>query len=178
VLVVNTDDAANTPASLNGCGAPWRDVPRSAQNRKENILSTYYICTLSVVSHEFNVSGHMLIWKICSCFGMWNQCPKLVRIFQLHFVYIYIYIYIYSMYVWLCVYVVCLPVHFLILTGATGDRKANRAIIIPTLHCSDSYTYITEIRVVTVERQAVLEELIAYFPSTTIWVSDRSIQLL
>jgi hypothetical protein len=31
---------------LNGCGGPWRDVPRRALNFVENILSTYYKCIL------------------------------------------------------------------------------------------------------------------------------------
>jgi hypothetical protein len=30
---------------------------------------------------QLNISGHML--RFCSCFGMWNSCPKFVRSFQL-----------------------------------------------------------------------------------------------
>jgi hypothetical protein len=29
-------------------------------------------------------------YVLCSCFGMWNSCPKFVRIFQLHSVCVYI----------------------------------------------------------------------------------------
>jgi hypothetical protein len=50
------------PASLNGGGGPWWDVSRRGLNLKEEVLSTYYKCTLSAITHELNVSGHMLIW--------------------------------------------------------------------------------------------------------------------
>jgi hypothetical protein len=54
--------SATTPASLNGCGVPWGDASRRALNLVEDILRTYYKCTLSAITHKLNVSGHMLIW--------------------------------------------------------------------------------------------------------------------
>jgi hypothetical protein len=47
-------------------------------------LSTYYKCTLSVITHKLNVSGLMLIWTFFSCFGMWDSYPEYVDTFQLH----------------------------------------------------------------------------------------------
>jgi hypothetical protein len=57
-------------------------------NLIEDILSTYYKCTISAITHKLNVSGHMLIWTFFSCFGAWNSCPNFVGTFQLHPVYI------------------------------------------------------------------------------------------
>jgi hypothetical protein len=54
--------SVTTPASLNGCRGPWWDESRCALNLMEGILSTYYKCTLSAVTHKLNVSGHILIW--------------------------------------------------------------------------------------------------------------------
>jgi hypothetical protein len=54
--------SATTPASLNGSGCPRWDVSKRALNLMENILSTYYKCTLPTITHRLNVSGHMLIW--------------------------------------------------------------------------------------------------------------------
>jgi hypothetical protein len=48
--------------SLYGCGGPWWDVSRRALNLTEDILSTYYKCTLSALIHKLNVSRHILIW--------------------------------------------------------------------------------------------------------------------
>jgi hypothetical protein len=69
--------SATAPASLHGCGDPWWDV-----NLMKDILSTYkYKCTLSTVS------GHILIWTLSICFGIWNCCLKFVSTFPLHPVY-------------------------------------------------------------------------------------------
>jgi hypothetical protein len=57
--------AATTPASLDGCSGPWWDVLRHALNLMEGILSIYYKCTLSAITHKLNVSGRLLIW---TCF--------------------------------------------------------------------------------------------------------------
>jgi hypothetical protein len=54
--------SAIAPAFLYGCGGPWWDVSRLALNLMEDILNTYYTCTLSGTTHKLNVSGHMLIW--------------------------------------------------------------------------------------------------------------------
>jgi hypothetical protein len=54
--------SATTPESLNGCGGPWCDVSRRSLNLLEDILSIYYKCTLSDITHKLNVSGHTLIW--------------------------------------------------------------------------------------------------------------------
>jgi hypothetical protein len=42
----------------------------------EDILSTYYKCTVAATSHRMNVSGHMLIWTLL-------LMPKFVLIFPL-----------------------------------------------------------------------------------------------
>jgi hypothetical protein len=75
--------SATTPASLSGCSGPWLGVLRRTMNVMEDILSIYYKCTLSAVTHKLNVSGHMLI----STFDIWNMSRKFVRTFQLHSVY-------------------------------------------------------------------------------------------
>jgi hypothetical protein len=31
---------------------------------------------LTAIIYKLNVSGHMLIWTLFSCFGAWNSCPK------------------------------------------------------------------------------------------------------
>jgi hypothetical protein len=49
--------SATTPASLHGCGGPWWDVSRRALNLMEGILSAYYKCALSAITHELNVLG-------------------------------------------------------------------------------------------------------------------------
>jgi hypothetical protein len=72
---------ATTPASLHGCGCPWWEVPRRALNLMEDILSTYYKCTHSAITHKLNVSGHVLICTFCCCFGVWNSCSKFVCAF-------------------------------------------------------------------------------------------------
>jgi hypothetical protein len=43
--------SATAPASLHGCGGPWRNVSRRAPNLVEDILSTYYKCTVSAITH-------------------------------------------------------------------------------------------------------------------------------
>jgi hypothetical protein len=52
--------SAITLASLKGCCGPWWDVSRRVLNLMEDILSTYYKCSLSAITHKLNVSGHML----------------------------------------------------------------------------------------------------------------------
>jgi hypothetical protein len=54
--------STTTPASLNGCSGPWWDMLRHKLNPVENILSIYYKCTPSAITHKLNVSGHMMIW--------------------------------------------------------------------------------------------------------------------
>jgi hypothetical protein len=57
--------SATIPASLNGCRSLWWNVLRCALNLMEDILSTYYKCTLSAITHKLNISGHMLIlWHV------------------------------------------------------------------------------------------------------------------
>jgi hypothetical protein len=51
-----------TPVSMIGCSGPWWDVLRRALNLMEDILSTSYKCTLSAITHKWNVFEHMLIW--------------------------------------------------------------------------------------------------------------------
>jgi hypothetical protein len=41
-----------------------------ASNFMEDILSTYYKCTLSAINLKLNVSGYTLIWTFFSRFGM------------------------------------------------------------------------------------------------------------
>jgi hypothetical protein len=78
--------STTAPASLHRCGGPWRDVSRCAPNLVEDILSTYYKCTFSVISHILCVSRH----TVCQyglfflSFGTWRLCWKFVRTFQLH----------------------------------------------------------------------------------------------
>jgi hypothetical protein len=43
----------------------------------EDILSTYYNCTLSAITHKLNVSGHMLIWTFFSLFLHVELVPKI-----------------------------------------------------------------------------------------------------
>jgi hypothetical protein len=76
--------SATTSASLNGRGCRRWDVSRHVLNLMENILSTYYKCTLSDVAHKLNISWHILIWTFFS-FGMWNSGPKFFGTFQLHY---------------------------------------------------------------------------------------------
>jgi hypothetical protein len=54
--------SATTPASMNGCSSPWWDASRRGLNLVEDILSTYYKCTLSAIIHKLKVPRHMLIW--------------------------------------------------------------------------------------------------------------------
>jgi hypothetical protein len=61
-------------------------TPRTAQLKCAGAPSCMY-STLSAVTHKLNASGHVLVWAIFSCFGMWNSCLNFVRTFQLHHVY-------------------------------------------------------------------------------------------
>jgi hypothetical protein len=65
---------------------PWWEVSKRALHLMEDILSTYYKCTLSTVTHKYNFFGHMLMWNSFSSFVFLNLCPKFVRIFQSHFI--------------------------------------------------------------------------------------------
>jgi hypothetical protein len=49
----------------------------------EDILITYYKCTLSAVTYKLTVSGQMLIWTFF-LFRYVKLVPKFVRSFQLH----------------------------------------------------------------------------------------------
>jgi hypothetical protein len=72
--------SAIASASLGGCGGPWWDVSRRALNLMEDILNTYYKCTLSTVTHKLNVSGHMLIrtfFLVFVCETRARICPQL-----------------------------------------------------------------------------------------------------
>jgi hypothetical protein len=73
--------SATTRASSDGCGGPRWDVSRRALNLMEDILITYYKCTLSAITYKLNVFGHMLIWTFV--FSL-VSCPMFVRTFQLH----------------------------------------------------------------------------------------------
>jgi hypothetical protein len=46
-------DYPQLPQHLHGCGGPWGDVSKCALNLMEDILSTYYKCTLSAVAHKW-----------------------------------------------------------------------------------------------------------------------------
>jgi hypothetical protein len=46
-------------------------------NFMEDILNTYYKCTLSAIKYKLNVSRHMLIWIFFYCFDMWNYSQTL-----------------------------------------------------------------------------------------------------
>jgi hypothetical protein len=56
--------SATALASLNGCCGPWFDVSRCKLNLMEDILITYYKCTLSAITQKLNISGQMLIWTV------------------------------------------------------------------------------------------------------------------
>jgi hypothetical protein len=59
-------------------------MSRRALKLMKEIVSTYYKCTLSVVTQRLNVSGHMLIWTF---FLIWyvELVPKNFLTFQLHY---------------------------------------------------------------------------------------------
>jgi hypothetical protein len=67
---------APTPGSFNGCGGLWWNVLRRALNLMEDILSIYYKCTVSAVTHKLNVSGSMLIWIFFVLFWYVELVPK------------------------------------------------------------------------------------------------------
>jgi hypothetical protein len=69
--------SSTTPAALNGCDGPWWDVSRLAVNLMEDILGSYYNCTLSAITHKLNVSWHGDDMDIFSCFGMWTRAHSL-----------------------------------------------------------------------------------------------------
>jgi hypothetical protein len=65
--------SATTPPSFNRYGGPWWDVSR--WNLMENILSTYYGCSLSAVTHNKNVFRthvHIDFFLLLLC-GTWDQ---------------------------------------------------------------------------------------------------------
>jgi hypothetical protein len=80
VLVVNIDDAATTPISLNGYADPWWDVSGRALNLLEDILRTYK-CTLSANS-EIKCFRTHVVWTCFFYFSVWNSCPKMIRTFN------------------------------------------------------------------------------------------------
>jgi hypothetical protein len=84
VLVVNIDDAATTPESLNGCDCLLWGVKRRALNFMEDILSTYYKCTLKAITHKLNVSGH-ICWY--GNFFLVLACAIHAQSFPAHFTY-------------------------------------------------------------------------------------------
>jgi hypothetical protein len=53
--------SATTPAS---CVGSWWYVSRRELNRVEGVLSSYFKCILSAITHKLNVSGHVLIWTL------------------------------------------------------------------------------------------------------------------
>jgi hypothetical protein len=72
--------SVTTPASLSGRGGPWWDVSRRALNLMEDILSTYYKCTLSAITQKIKCFQTLFDLDIFSCFDMWNLpeiCPHL-----------------------------------------------------------------------------------------------------
>jgi hypothetical protein len=79
MLVVNIDHAATILTSLNGSGCPWLDVSGRALKLMDDILRSYYKCTLSAITEKLNVSGHMLCGHV---FLFW--CVEFMRKFGLH----------------------------------------------------------------------------------------------
>jgi hypothetical protein len=61
--------SATAPPSLNGCGTPWLNVSRRAV---EDILSTYYKCTLSAIT------------QVDVDFFLYVELTKFVCTFQVH----------------------------------------------------------------------------------------------
>jgi hypothetical protein len=55
--------STSAPASLHGCGCPWRDVSMRAFGLTEDILSTYYKYNISAITYKLNVSENMMVWK-------------------------------------------------------------------------------------------------------------------
>jgi hypothetical protein len=70
VLVVNTDDAVSTETCII-CKEHWS----STELLSMSILSTYYKCTLPVITHKLYVSGHVLIW-ICFLVLVWGTSAQ------------------------------------------------------------------------------------------------------
>jgi hypothetical protein len=75
---------ATISAFLDGCGGPWWDVSRPALNLMEDILNSFYKCTLSAVTQKLNVSWDVFYGYI---FFILNSRPKCVPILQLHTLY-------------------------------------------------------------------------------------------
>jgi hypothetical protein len=64
----------------------------------EDILSTYYKCPLSAITHKLNVSGHMSIWTVFLILLCGTRARSLSAPFSYTlYVYIYIYIYIFQL---------------------------------------------------------------------------------
>jgi hypothetical protein len=74
------------PASLNGCDDPWWDVSRRALNLLEDILSNYYKCTTSAVTHKLNISGYTWMPKGCDGQGVWHALGEKQCILGFHLV--------------------------------------------------------------------------------------------
>jgi hypothetical protein len=62
---------------LSGCGGTWWDVSRPALNFMEEILNTYYKCTLSTITHKLNVSWDMLIWILFLILICWTRAQNM-----------------------------------------------------------------------------------------------------
>jgi hypothetical protein len=87
---------AGTSASLYGCGGPCWDVSRGALNFMEVILSTYYNCTISTITHKIIASRHVLIWEffLVLVYGPHAQiCPHFPVTPHIVCVYIYCHVY-------------------------------------------------------------------------------------
>jgi hypothetical protein len=72
--------SATTPASLNGCGGPRWDVSRGAINLMEDILNTYYKCTLSAITFRLNVSDTRWYWYFQSNFLILKNESRLMTL--------------------------------------------------------------------------------------------------
>jgi hypothetical protein len=72
--------SASTPVSLNGCGSPCWDVSRPTLNLMEDILSTFYKCTLSAMIHKLNVSRQVLVWIFFLVLLCWTHAQSCLHL--------------------------------------------------------------------------------------------------
>jgi hypothetical protein len=58
-IVDDSQNICNYSPFFNGYSGPWWDVSRHVLNLMEDILSTYYKCNLSAITHKLNISRHI-----------------------------------------------------------------------------------------------------------------------
>jgi hypothetical protein len=80
-IVVACQTIHNYPCIIEWMWRSWWDLSKRALSLLEDILSTYYKCTLSAITHKLNVSWR-IDTNIFSFFGVWNSCPKFVCTFS------------------------------------------------------------------------------------------------